>query len=67
MTTILVVEDEPTIAELLKETLDIEGYSTVAVLNGEDAVQFALREMPQLLPLNWVLTTTSQSLLIPMN
>ena len=55
MTTILVVEDEPTIAELLKETLDIDGYTTVAVLNGEDAVQFALREMPQLIILDIML------------
>ena len=55
MTTILVVEDEPTLAELLKETLDIEGYSTVTVLNGEDAVQFALREMPQLIILDIML------------
>jgi len=55
MTTILVVEDEPIIAELLKETLDIEGYHTVTVLNGEDAVQFALREMPQLIILDIML------------
>ncbi len=55
MTTILVVEDEPTLAELLKETLDIEGYSTVTVLNGEDAVEFALREMPQLIILDIML------------
>jgi len=55
MTTILVVEDEPTLAELLKETLDIEGYYTVTVLNGEDAVQFALREMPQLIILDIML------------
>ncbi len=55
MTTILVVEDDPTIAELLKETLDIEGYFTVTVLNGEDAVQFALREMPQLIILDIML------------
>ena len=55
MTTILVVEDEPTIAGLLKETLDIEGYYTVTLLNGEDAVQFALREMPQLIILDIML------------
>ncbi len=55
MTTILVVEDEPTLAELLKETLDIEGYHTVTVLNGEDAVRFALRDMPQLIILDIML------------
>jgi len=55
MTTILVVEDQLTLAELLKETLDIEGYSTATVLNGEDAIQFALREMPQLIILDIML------------
>jgi len=55
MTTILVVEDARIIAELLKETLDIEGYHTVTVLNGEDAVQFALRETPQLIILDIML------------
>ena len=55
MTTILVVEDARIIAELLKETLDIEGYHTITVLNGEEAVQFALRETPQLIILDIML------------
>ncbi len=46
MANILVVEDEQLIARLLKETLLVEGYQAVTVLNGEDAVQFALREIP---------------------
>ncbi len=49
MINILVVEDELLIARLLKETLEVEGYQVTTVLNGEDAVQFALREMPQLI------------------
>jgi diguanylate cyclase (GGDEF)-like protein len=52
MVNILVVEDERLIARLLKETLEIEGYQTVVVLNGEDAVQFALRETPDLILLD---------------
>ena len=52
MVNILVVEDERLIARLLKETLEIEGYQTVTVLNGEDAIQFALRETPQLIILD---------------
>ncbi len=55
MTTILVVEDERIIAGLLKETLNLEGYHTVTVLNGEDAVQFALRETPHLIILDIML------------
>jgi diguanylate cyclase (GGDEF)-like protein len=55
MANILVVEDEQSIAKLLKETLEIEGYRTTVVLNGEDAVQFALLEMPHLIILNVML------------
>ncbi len=55
MFNILVVEDERVIARLLKETLEIEGYHVVTVLNGEDAVQFALRETPHLIILDLVL------------
>lgn len=55
MVNILVVEDERSIARLLKETLEIEGYQTVTVLNGEDAIQFALRETPQLIILDVML------------
>jgi DNA-binding response OmpR family regulator len=55
MVNILVVEDQLSIAKLLKETLEIEGYRTTVVLNGEDAVQFALHEMPHLIILNVML------------
>lgn len=55
MITILIVEDDRTIAELLRETLEIEGYRAVNALNGEEAVQYALREMPQLILLDLML------------
>ena len=55
MVNILVVEDEQSITKLLKETLQIEGYQVTVVLNGEDAVQFALREMPHLIILDVML------------
>jgi DNA-binding response OmpR family regulator len=55
MADILVVEDEQLIARLLKETLQIEGYDAVTVLNGEDAVQFALFETPHLIILDLML------------
>ena len=55
MANILVVEDELLIARLLKETLEIEGYQVVTILNGEDAVQFALRETPHLIILDIML------------
>src|SRR5437764_14970142 len=55
MANILVVEDERVIARLLKDTLQVEGYQVVTVLNGEDAVQFALRETPHLIVLDMIL------------
>lgn len=55
MANILVVEDERLIAALLKETLEIAGYPTVTILNGEDAVQFALHETPNLIILDIML------------
>ena len=55
MANILVVEDERVIARLLKETLQVEGFQVVTVLNGEDAVQFALRETPHLIILDLAL------------
>lgn len=55
MANILVVEDERLIAGLLKETLEIEGYRVVTILNGEDAIQYALRETPHLIVLDLML------------
>src|SRR2546423_9481651 len=55
MANILVVEDEQLIARLLKETIEIEGYQVVTVLNGQDAVQYALRETPHLIVLDLML------------
>ncbi len=49
MADILVIEDEQLIARLLKETLEMEGYQVAVVLNGKDAIPFALHEMPHLI------------------
>jgi diguanylate cyclase (GGDEF)-like protein len=52
MVNILVVEDDQLVARTLRATLEAEGYQVTTVLNGKDAVQFALKEMPQLIVLN---------------
>ncbi len=49
MSSILVVEDEGSIIRLLNDELGSEEYQTVKILNGDDAVQFALREIPRLI------------------
>jgi len=52
MVNILVVEDDRSVARILKATLEAEGYKVTTVLNGKNAVQFALRETPHLIILN---------------
>lgn len=49
MTKILIAEDEPDIRELVAFTLRFGGYEVVAAMNGEEAVQLALRELPDLI------------------
>src|SRR5579859_5806803 len=55
MPSILVVEGEGLITRLLQENLGIEEYQAVPILNGEDAVQFALREIPGLIIIDMLL------------
>jgi diguanylate cyclase (GGDEF)-like protein len=54
MSSILVVEAEETITRFLKQSLEINEYQTVMILNGEDAVQFALREVPPLIIIDFM-------------
>lgn len=52
MTNILVVEEVPVVAEVLKETLEAEGCQIVSVPDGRAAVKFALCQTPQLISLD---------------
>jgi two-component system, OmpR family, phosphate regulon response regulator PhoB len=59
MTSILVVEDEAALAELLRYNLEAAGYSVTWVANGEDA-EIALSERDfKLLVLDWMLPGVS--------
>ncbi|QBD82108.1 response regulator [Ktedonosporobacter rubrisoli] len=58
MYSILVVEGEGSITRLLKETLGIKEYQSIMVLNGEDAIHFALREIPHLIIIDFMLPGT---------
>lgn len=53
--TILVVEDDPAIGRLLRATLEAEGYTTVVAPSGEEGINYAMREVPQLLILDIML------------
>ncbi|GER80902.1 MAG: response regulator [Anaerolineae bacterium CFX3] len=49
MAKILIAEDEPDIRELVAFTLRFAGYEVSAASNGEEAVQMASRENPDLI------------------
>ena len=48
MSSILIVEDDGIITQFVREHLGDEGYRAVMVGKGDDAVQFAMRDMPSL-------------------
>jgi DNA-binding response OmpR family regulator len=49
MAKILIAEDEPDIRELVAFMLRFAGYEVLAAANGEEAVQCATREVPDLI------------------
>lgn len=49
MTKILIAEDERDIRDLIKFTLGFAGYEVVDASNGEEAVEIARREIPDLI------------------
>ena len=52
MTKILIAEDEPDIRDLVAFTLRFAGYEVVTGSNGEEAVQLAKKEFPDLILLD---------------
>lgn len=57
--TILIVEDEPAIVELLNFTLQAAGWNTLAVNNTADAWNCITRQAPHLVLLDWMLPDQS--------
>jgi two-component system, OmpR family, phosphate regulon response regulator PhoB len=58
-TTILIVEDEPSIVELVTFTLKEAGWNTFAVQNVSEAWEFISRRTPHLILLDWMLPDQS--------
>ena len=54
-TTILIVEDEPAIVELVKYSLREAGWTCCTVANASDAWAFLQQRTPQLILLDWML------------
>ena len=52
MAKILIAEDEPDIRDLITFTLRFAGYEVVAASNGEEAVEMARQEMPDMILLD---------------
>ncbi len=49
MTTLLVIEDSPTLLEELVDTLGFEGFDVLAADNGADGVRLAFEHLPSLI------------------
>ena len=48
MAKILVTEDSPTILGMIKESLEAEGYEVVTAVDGQEALDKARKEAPDL-------------------
>ena len=55
MKKILITEDSETILEIIKDTLESEGYSVVAAVDGEEALAKVKSEKPDLIVLDLML------------
>jgi twitching motility two-component system response regulator PilH len=53
--TILVVEDSPTEMQMVKTALQSRGYTVITAMNGEDGIEKARKERPQLVVLDIIL------------
>ena len=56
---VLIVEDEPPQAELLKYNLERDGFRTALAGDGEEALLLAEEEAPDLVILDWMLPLLS--------
>src|SRR3954447_17884363 len=56
---ILIVEDEPSIVELVGFTVREAGWNALAVNNAADAWEFIQRRTPQMILLDWMLPDQS--------
>ncbi len=55
MVTVLVVDDDRKILDMLRRTLSYEGYRVVTAADGNDALDKALSDPPDLVVLDWLM------------
>ncbi|MCC3859700.1 phosphate regulon transcriptional regulator PhoB [Pseudemcibacter aquimaris] len=56
---ILIIEDDPSITELIRYNLEQEGYSAHIEMDGEEGLLSATAELPDLILLDWMLPNLS--------
>lgn len=56
---ILLIEDEPSQVELIHYNLNAEGYEVLVAVDGEEGLELALEEIPDLILLDWMLPKVS--------
>ena len=49
MSTILIVEDNPRNMKLVRDVLQVKGYTTLEAVNAEDGIALATEKMPDLI------------------
>lgn len=52
---ILVVDDEQSLVELLTTNLERDGYEVISAVDGQTAIDLALRQKPDLILLDWMM------------
>jgi DNA-binding response OmpR family regulator len=52
MKTVLVIDDDPIIVRILTVALEVEGYFVISASNGEDGLQAAVEEDPDIIILD---------------
>ena len=55
MATILIVDDEPAIRDLVDITLDLAGYKSISASNAHEALDSVIDKKPDLILLDWML------------
>jgi two-component system phosphate regulon response regulator PhoB len=56
---ILVIEDDPSLTELIKYNLEQESFSVKIEMDGEEGLLLAQTELPDLILLDWMLPNLS--------
>ena len=55
MFTILIIDDDPAVLQLLKRTLKLQGYDIIIAENGTEGLQKAIDFRPSLIICDWLM------------